>query len=64
MASADAEGAALGDAAVVAAGLATIAPAGDAVGDAADEQAVIAMASAGARMTMVRFMTGGFPSGS
>jgi len=54
MAAAEAEGAALGDAAAVDAGL----------GDAAAEHAAIAIASAGTRRTMGRFMTDDFPSGS
>jgi len=53
MAAAEAEGAALGDAAVV----------GAALGDAAAEQAAIAIASAGTRRAMGRFMTCYFPSG-
>ena len=57
MAAAEAEGASLGDAAVVGAGLDVVAPVGDAVGDAAEEQAAIAIASAGTRKAMDRFMT-------
>src|SRR6478752_2261364 len=64
MASAEAEGATLGDAAVVAAGLGVDAPVGAALGDAAAEQAAIAIASAGTRRVMDRFMTDDFPSGS
>ena len=63
MAAAEGEGAALGAAAVVDAGLGTGASAGDALGAAAVEQAAIAMASAGTRRTMDRFMTDDFPSG-
>jgi hypothetical protein len=62
VAAVEADGAALGDAAVVGVGLgATV---GDALGDAAGEHAAIAIASAGTRRVMDRFMTDGFPSGS
>jgi len=64
MAAAEAEGAMLGDAAVVDAGLGVDAPVGDALGDAAAEQAAIAIASAGTRRVMDRFMTDDFLSGS
>jgi hypothetical protein len=58
MAAAEAEGAMLGDAAaVVGAGVAVGAVVGDALGEAALEQAAIAMASAGTRRAMDRFMT-------
>src|SRR5664279_1818749 len=57
MAAADAEGAMLGDAAAVAAGVAVGAVVGAALGEAALEQAAIAMASAGTRRAMDRFMT-------
>jgi hypothetical protein len=56
MAGADAEGIALG-AAAVAAGLGVDAPVGAALGDAVAEQAAIAIASAGTRTAMDRFMT-------
>ena len=62
MAAAEAEGAALADAAVVDAGLGVDAPVGVALGDAAAEQAAIAIASAGTRKAMDRFMTDDFPS--
>jgi hypothetical protein len=62
MAAAEAEGAALGDVAVVDAGLGVDAPVGVALGDAAAEQAAIASASAGTRKAMDRFMTDDFPS--
>jgi len=57
MAGAVPEGAMLGDAAVVDAGLGVDAPVGVALGDAAAEQAAIAIASAGTRRAMDRFMT-------
>jgi hypothetical protein len=57
MAAADAEGAVLGAAVVVEAGLGVGAPVGAVIGDAAVEQAAIAMASAGTRRVMDRFMT-------
>ena len=57
VAAAEAEGAALGDVAVVGAGLGVDAAVGAALGDAAAEQAAIAIASAGTRMAMGRFMT-------
>jgi hypothetical protein len=57
MAGADAEGIALG-AAAVAAGLGVDAPVGAALGDAVVEQAAITIASAGTRRAMDRFMTG------
>ena len=58
MAAAEAEGAMLGDAAaVVGTGVAVGAVVGDALGEAALEQAAIAMASAGTRRAMDRFMT-------
>jgi hypothetical protein len=60
MAGADAEGIALG-AAAVAAGLGVDAPVGAALGDAVAEQAAIAIASAGTRRAMDRFMTDVFP---
>jgi len=63
MAVADAEGATLGDAAVVDAGLGVDAGVGAVVGVAAAEQPAIASASAGTRRTMDRFMTDDFPSG-
>jgi hypothetical protein len=63
MAAVDAEGAVLGDAAAVDAGLGVDAPVGDSLGDAAVEQAAIAIASAGTRRVMDRFMTDDFPSG-
>jgi hypothetical protein len=55
---ADAEGAVLGAAAVVGAAVAVGAVVGDALGEAAPEQAAIAIASAGKRRAMDRFMTG------
>jgi hypothetical protein len=63
MAAADAEGMALGAAAAVAAGLGVDAAVGTALGEAAAEQAAIAIASAGTRRAIDRFMTGDFPSG-
>jgi len=64
MAAAEAEGAMLGDAAVVGAAVAVGAVVGAALGEAALlEQAAIAMASAGTRRAMERFMTDDFPSG-
>ena len=63
MAAAEAEGAALGAAAAVGAGLGVGAVVGAALGDAAVEQAAIAIASAGTRRAMDRFMTDDFPSG-
>ncbi len=51
-------------AAVVGAGVAVGAVVGAALGEAALEQAAIAMASAGTRRAMDRFMTDDFPSGS
>jgi hypothetical protein len=63
MAAADAEGAGLADAAVVGAGLEVEAAVGTALGDEPAEQAASAMASAGTRRAMDRFMTDGFPSG-
>ncbi|HEX6869158.1 MAG TPA: hypothetical protein VF119_10160 [Candidatus Limnocylindrales bacterium] len=54
---ADAEGAVLGAAAVVGAGVAVGAVVGAALGEAALEQAAIAMESAGTRRAMDRFMT-------
>jgi hypothetical protein len=63
MASADGEGAMLGDAALVVAGLGVDTAVGAALGDAADEQAAIAIASAGTRRTMYRFMVDDIPSG-
>ena len=64
MAAAEAEGSALGDAAGVAAGLGVGATVASGLGDAAVEQAAIAMASAGRSRAMDRFMTDGFPSDS
>jgi hypothetical protein len=66
MAAADAEGAVLGAAVVVVvgAGLWVEAAVGTALGDAAAEQAAIAIASAGTRRVMDRFMTDDFLSGS
>jgi hypothetical protein len=61
MAAADAEGALLGDAAAVAAGLGVETGALEGLGDAAVEQAAIATASIGARRVMDRFMTGWIP---
>ncbi len=57
MAAAEAEGALLGDAATVAAGLGVETGAVEALGDAADEHAAIATASTGTRRAMDRFMT-------
>jgi hypothetical protein len=61
MAAVEAEGATLWDAVAVGAGLAVAAPVGAALGEAAVEQAAIAMASAGTRRVMDRFMTDVFP---
>jgi hypothetical protein len=61
MAAADAEGALLGIGAVVGAAVGVGAVVGATVGEAAAEQAAIAMASAGTRRAMDRFMTGDFP---
>jgi hypothetical protein len=63
MVAADAEGAALSDGAVVGATLGIDASVGAALGDALLEQAAMAIASAGTRRAMDRFMTGRFPSG-
>jgi hypothetical protein len=63
MAAADAEGIVLGVAATVGAAVGVGAVVGAALGDAALEQAAIAMASAGTRRAMDRFMTGDVPSG-
>jgi hypothetical protein len=63
MASADGDGAVVGVGAVVGAGLGVGTAMGVALGDAADEQAAIAMASAGTRRTMGRFMMDDVPSG-
>jgi len=60
MAAAEAEGAALGDAAEVGAGLGTGAAVVDGLGDAAPEQAAIAIARAGRSRETDRFMTGDF----
>jgi hypothetical protein len=62
MAAADAEGAVLGEVAVVGAGVAVGAVVGAVLGEAAAEQAAIAIASAGTRRAMDRFMTDDFPS--
>jgi len=64
MAAADAEGAVLGAAVVLEAGLGVDTGVGAVLGDAAAEQAAIAIASAGTRRVMDRFMTDDFPSGS
>jgi hypothetical protein len=64
MAAADAEGAVLGAAAVAAVlgvGFGVEALVGAALGDAPLEQAAIAIARAGTRRAMDRFMTGDFP---
>jgi len=60
MAAAEAEGAAIGDAAEVGAGLGTGAAVVDGLGDAAPEQAAIAIARAGRSRETDRFMTGDF----
>ena len=57
MAAADTEGAVLGAVEVVGTGVAVGAVVGAALGEAALEQAAIAMASAGTRRAMDRFMT-------
>jgi hypothetical protein len=62
MAAADAEGSVLGAAALAGAGLGEDAGVGGVLGDAAVEQAAIAIASAGPRRTMDRFMTDVFLS--
>ncbi|HET9757821.1 MAG TPA: hypothetical protein VFP66_15050 [Candidatus Limnocylindrales bacterium] len=63
MAAAEGEGAVVGDAVVVGATVGVGAVLGPTLGDAAAEQAAIAIASAGRRRAMDRFMTVDFPSG-
>src|SRR6478735_2184077 len=61
MVAAEAEGALLGTGAVAGAAVGVGAVVGATVGEAAAEQAAMAMASAGTRRAMDRFMTGDFP---